>query len=188
MRRWPREIAVPTAVTNTLMRTLDDKIALARTCLAFCDRLARRRAASQPPPDCGGRVMSRAPTWAVVPVKALGDAKQRLASVLPLEARRRLMLVMLQDVLATLRRSRRWGRSWSSRPDAQVAEIARGHGVLFLRERAAQGTAPRWPRLGVCKAHGAARAITLPADVPLATAQRDARLLAVACGQRTRPA
>jgi LPPG:FO 2-phospho-L-lactate transferase len=36
------EIAVPTLVTNTLMHTLDDKIALAHTCLAFCDRLAER--------------------------------------------------------------------------------------------------------------------------------------------------
>jgi LPPG:FO 2-phospho-L-lactate transferase len=33
-------IPVPTLVTNTMMRTLDDKIALARECLAFCDRLA----------------------------------------------------------------------------------------------------------------------------------------------------
>lgn len=34
------EIAVPIAVTNTLMRTLDDKVALARTCIEFCERLA----------------------------------------------------------------------------------------------------------------------------------------------------
>jgi len=36
-------IAVPTMVANTLMHTLDDKIALARACLAFCDRLAGRK-------------------------------------------------------------------------------------------------------------------------------------------------
>jgi LPPG:FO 2-phospho-L-lactate transferase len=34
------EIAVATASTNTLMRTLEDKVVLARECLAFCDRLA----------------------------------------------------------------------------------------------------------------------------------------------------
>jgi LPPG:FO 2-phospho-L-lactate transferase len=33
-------IAVPTAITNTLMRTLNDKVALARECLAFCGRLS----------------------------------------------------------------------------------------------------------------------------------------------------
>ena len=43
--------------------------------------------------------MSHAATWAIVPVKSLEQAKQRLAAVLPLEARRRLMLTMLEDVL-----------------------------------------------------------------------------------------
>ena len=47
--------------------------------------------------------MSRGATWAIVPVKALADAKQRLARVLPLEARRRLMLVMLEDGDALVR-------------------------------------------------------------------------------------
>jgi len=32
-------IGVPTLVTNTMMRTLDDKVSLARECLAFCARL-----------------------------------------------------------------------------------------------------------------------------------------------------
>ena len=35
------EIAAATTVTNTLMRSLDDKVALARVCLSFCDRLAK---------------------------------------------------------------------------------------------------------------------------------------------------
>ena len=38
---------VPVLVTNTMMRTLDDKIALARQCLAFCARLAGKRSASK---------------------------------------------------------------------------------------------------------------------------------------------
>ncbi len=36
------DLSLPVAVTNTLMRTLDDKIALARDCLEFCSRLAAR--------------------------------------------------------------------------------------------------------------------------------------------------
>jgi LPPG:FO 2-phospho-L-lactate transferase len=36
------DIPVPAIVTNTMMRTLDDKVALARQCLAFCEQLARR--------------------------------------------------------------------------------------------------------------------------------------------------
>jgi LPPG:FO 2-phospho-L-lactate transferase len=45
------DIGCPTLVTHTLMRTLDDKVALARQCLTFCARLAaqaaKRRAARQ---------------------------------------------------------------------------------------------------------------------------------------------
>jgi LPPG:FO 2-phospho-L-lactate transferase len=40
-----KEMGVATAVTNTMMRTLDNKIALARECMAFCGRLADRRRA-----------------------------------------------------------------------------------------------------------------------------------------------
>ena len=35
-------VGVDTLVTNTLMRTLDDKRALAAACIAYCDRLAER--------------------------------------------------------------------------------------------------------------------------------------------------
>ena len=38
-------MALPILVTNTIMRTLDDKVALARQCLAFCGRLAGKRRA-----------------------------------------------------------------------------------------------------------------------------------------------
>mgnify|MGYP001595482775 CR=1 FL=1 len=42
-----KDMALHILVTNTLMRTLDDRIALARQCLAFCDRLAGKRRASR---------------------------------------------------------------------------------------------------------------------------------------------
>ena len=35
-----KDMALPIVVTNTMMRTLDDRITLARQCLAFCSRLA----------------------------------------------------------------------------------------------------------------------------------------------------
>jgi LPPG:FO 2-phospho-L-lactate transferase len=41
------DMPLPVKVTKTLMQTLDDKIALAGTCLAFCAELAR--AAASPP-------------------------------------------------------------------------------------------------------------------------------------------
>jgi LPPG:FO 2-phospho-L-lactate transferase len=42
-------LPMPAIVTNTMMRTLDDKVALARQCLAFCDQLARTRGRQREP-------------------------------------------------------------------------------------------------------------------------------------------
>ena len=83
--------------------------------------------------------MSRAPTWAIVPVKALSDAKQRLAPVLPLAARHRLMLVMLLDVLVALRQVEELGRILIVTPDAEVADVAQGRGAQVLREARVTG-------------------------------------------------
>jgi LPPG:FO 2-phospho-L-lactate transferase len=41
-----KDMRLPIVVTDTIMRTLDDRIALARQCLAFCGRLAGKRRAS----------------------------------------------------------------------------------------------------------------------------------------------
>lgn len=41
------EIDLPVLVTNTIMGTRDDKVALARECLAFCGRLAHKRPVEQ---------------------------------------------------------------------------------------------------------------------------------------------
>jgi LPPG:FO 2-phospho-L-lactate transferase len=42
------DLGVPALVTNTVMRTLDDKVALARECLGFCGRLVDGAGASRP--------------------------------------------------------------------------------------------------------------------------------------------
>ena len=49
------QMACAATVTNTVMQTLDDKVALARHCLAFCDRLARERAARAELEGAGAR-------------------------------------------------------------------------------------------------------------------------------------
>lgn len=117
-------------------------------------------------------------TWAVVPVKALGEAKQRLAGVLPPEARRRLMLAMLQDVLATLRQVGRLDPVLVVTPDAEVAELAESCGVRVLREERAQGhSSAAVAGFAHALAHGAAQALTLPADAPCVTPGEVSRLL-----------
>jgi LPPG:FO 2-phospho-L-lactate transferase len=45
------EVHLDVVVTNTMMRSLDDKVALARQCMSFCRRLRdKRRAGLRPPP------------------------------------------------------------------------------------------------------------------------------------------
>jgi hypothetical protein len=45
----------PVTVTNTVMQMLDDKVALARHCMAFCDRLAKERGSTAELEEAGAR-------------------------------------------------------------------------------------------------------------------------------------
>lgn len=113
---------------------------------------------------------ARAAAWAIVPVKSLGEAKQRLAGVLPPAARRRLMLAMLQDVLATLAQVERLGHVLVVTPDAEAADLARARGARVLLEERARGhSAAAMAGFAHARANGAAQAVTLPADAPCAT-------------------
>jgi len=116
--------------------------------------------------------------WAIVPVKTLAQAKQRLGGVLPLEARRRLMLVMLRDVLATLAAVETLGPVVVVTPDAQVATLAESCSARVLCEAQAEGhSAAAMAGLVHAATHGAQRALTVPADAPLVTPTEVARLI-----------
>jgi 2-phospho-L-lactate guanylyltransferase len=122
--------------------------------------------------------MSAAATWAIIPVKALPAAKQRLAAVLPPLARQQLVLTMLRSVLTALAEAGGVDRTLVVTPDARVAELASGEGADVLREGRGRGLNAA-VRAGLARAvAGAARrALVLPADVPLITATELQRLL-----------
>jgi 2-phospho-L-lactate guanylyltransferase len=116
--------------------------------------------------------------WVIVPVKTLSEAKRRLAGVLAPQARRRLMAVMLRDVLATLRQVEDLGPVVVVTPDAEVAAIAESCGARVLIEATAQGhSAAVMTGFADATAHSAALALTLPADAPLVTPAEVARLI-----------
>jgi len=127
--------------------------------------------------------MSAAATWAIIPVKALPAAKQRLAAVLPPLARQQLVLTMLRSVLTAIAEAGGIDRTLVVTPDATVAELALGEGAQVLREARAHGLNAA-VRAGLARAvAGAARrALVLPADVPLITASELKGLLASAGG------
>ncbi|MGD9804612.1 MAG: 5-amino-6-(D-ribitylamino)uracil--L-tyrosine 4-hydroxyphenyl transferase CofH [Hyphomicrobiaceae bacterium] len=109
-------------------------------------------------------------TFAIVPVKALAHAKQRLGSVLPPGTRRRLVLAMLDDVLGTLALIPAIERTIVVTRDPEVAAAASGRGAEVVQERdGADLNASIAAGLTMASAAGAARALILPGDVPLAT-------------------
>jgi 2-phospho-L-lactate/phosphoenolpyruvate guanylyltransferase len=109
--------------------------------------------------------------WAVVPVKTIAFAKARLAGVLSASARRRLLVTMLEDVLALLLDEPAVDRVLVVTADIEIHALAEHRGAKALHEGRATGLNPAM-RLGIAYAagQGARGVLLLPADVPLATA------------------
>ena len=110
-------------------------------------------------------------TCAIVPVKALAHAKRRLAPVLPAEARRQLVLAMLEDVLAASRAVTRCGRIVVVTPDRAGGQRRRRARLRRCWARTAARAQCRCRAgLAACqRTRRARRRWSLPADVPLAT-------------------
>jgi len=122
-------------------------------------------------------------TWAIIPVKRLSQAKRRLAPVLPADARRQLVLVMLQGVLGALAKVEDIDAVLVVTPDDRVAEVARAAGATVLPESRAAGlNAAVKMGLAYAHEHGATDALVLPADIPLATPDELRRVVGSAAG------
>ena len=77
--------------------------------------------------------------WAVVPIKHLGAAKQRLADALARPDRRRLTLAMADDVLAALSGVPGLAGVAVISGDPEVAALARRYGARHIPEPEARG-------------------------------------------------
>lgn len=118
-----------------------------------------------------------APTWALVPVKTLDSAKQRLSACLGAD-RAGFTLAMLEDVLIALNDSRTLTRVAVVTADSQVAEIGKAYGAVVINEVFPNGM-NQAIHLGMktLRKLGARRVLVLPADVPLATGAEIDRLM-----------
>ena len=122
--------------------------------------------------------MTSAITFAIVPVKALADAKRRLAPALAPSERRRLVLTMLEDVLALLDEIPSITRVLVVTPDPEVAAAAANHNAGVVSEDGPSDLNAAVRRgLAQARSQGAGRALVLPADVPLATHAEIASIL-----------
>ncbi len=107
------------------------------------------------------------PTWAIIPVKRLSEAKSSLSAVLAPEQRRRLVLSMLADVLGAVHQAPSIANTIVVSPDERVLSFARLHGAEGVAE----------PSLGLNEAlklairhaisKGVDSVLILPADLPL---------------------
>jgi 2-phospho-L-lactate/phosphoenolpyruvate guanylyltransferase len=103
---------------------------------------------------------------AAVPVKDLGDAKQRLRTVLGPAERAALARTMLADVLEALAAAA-LDAVWVITRDAEAQAVAQAFGAVVLREEANRGhtSAVTLAQTRAAEA-GAAVFVTVPGDVP----------------------
>ena len=109
--------------------------------------------------------------WAVVPVKDIGKAKQRLGSVLGVEERRNLFLVMVEDVLAALAKVSLLDGVMIVTGDPEVQRLATQFKARLLEESKNQGhTSAVAYAARVLKQEGVDGMLQIPGDIPLVQA------------------
>lgn len=116
--------------------------------------------------------------WAVVPIKELAGAKQRLSAVLAPALRQALMLAMLEDVLAALSAAPELAGIAVVTLDAQAARLARRYGARIVEIGARDGHSGAVAAAArLLAGEGRAGMLTLPGDVPLVTPAEIAALI-----------
>jgi len=117
-------------------------------------------------------------TTAIIPVKRLDDANQRLADVLTCEERRAVAQALLSDTVAKLRRSRYLDDLLVVTSDPDVIRHLDWVGVRVLKRAQDNGhSEAAMAGVAVAMENGAERVAMLPADCPLLDpAELDARL------------
>jgi 2-phospho-L-lactate/phosphoenolpyruvate guanylyltransferase len=104
---------------------------------------------------------------AVVPVKATGEAKQRLAAVLSRAQRRDLALAMLEDVLTALAAVPELAGLLVVSVDPAASAIAVRHGARVLRDGAGHGHSAAVAAAARRLAIEDLAMLALPGDIPL---------------------
>ena len=105
--------------------------------------------------------------WAVVPVKELGGAKERLSSFLRPEERRALATIMLEDVLDALSAVSRLAGILIVTVDPVATALASRYGAHIVTEGAREGhTGAVTTAARMLVREGHAGMMTMPGDIP----------------------
>ncbi len=117
--------------------------------------------------------------WAVVPVKELHRAKERLAPRLPPEMRRALMLAMLEDVLAALAATPALLGIAVVTVDPAARRMAIEYGARLIEDGARAGhTGAVMAAARLLAEEGCRGMLTVPGDIPLVTPAEISQLVA----------
>jgi 2-phospho-L-lactate guanylyltransferase len=117
--------------------------------------------------------------WAVVPVKELDRAKERLAPLLSPELRRALMLAMLEDVLAALSATPALAGLAVVTIDPAARRLGSEYGARILEAGARDGhTGAVAAAARLLTEEGRRGMLTVPGDIPLVTPAEIGRLVA----------
>ncbi len=111
--------------------------------------------------------MPSAPVEAVVPVRGLPAGKARLARLLTIEQRNRLVRAMLGDVVRALQAARRVDRVTIVSRDIAARREAARLGVAFLRQAPGQAGLNAALRDAQARVAEAGALLIVPADLPL---------------------
>jgi 2-phospho-L-lactate guanylyltransferase len=113
-------------------------------------------------------IVARSDIWAVVPVKDLQGAKQRLADVLSAKERQELFAAMLEDVLCALAASSGLSGILVVTRDRLGQRLAARYGARVLVEEESRGhTAASSLGAGTLRQEGVGGMVQVPADLPL---------------------
>lgn len=125
-------------------------------------------------------MLDRPRLWALVPVKNLRQAKQRLARVLSAEERQTFFRAMLGDVLSVLCECRGLAGVALVTGDPEAKALAASYGVRVLEQGRDRGhTAASTFGARALAEEGVPGMLQLPADIPLITPQDIDALLQV---------
>jgi len=105
--------------------------------------------------------------FVIIPVKSLENAKSRLSSLLTDDERKQFCLKMLEDVLRTVKTTKRVHEAVVVSKDPTVSQIAKNFGVACLREKKTGLNKTVSEAVDWCIERGATSVLVLPADIPL---------------------
>jgi 2-phospho-L-lactate guanylyltransferase len=117
--------------------------------------------------------------WAVIPIKELDGAKQRLAPLLSPAQRRALIEVMMGEVLEAVAGAKRLAGILVVTLDPQATALAKRLGARVVTDGAREGhTGSVTAGLRLLAREGSGGMMTVPADIPAATADEFDAVLA----------